>query len=197
MTSKNYDNQVLSEYNGCTLIAVVDNSERVIEYVMSNQETGSTHTLTGNPSDTPRERVIAHWEGFVNSSESDVQLVQLNGLKTFLPYYNTMKELNKKIKEVRKFDCGSGVIRKRTTEVIFMSDGETDWEGTKSDLLSVIETNLKLHPEIDEIYVSGGYDAADSVSDYAHGLYEPQVHMWDVLVWSKKTNFAPFDWILL
>ena len=195
----NHELQVLTEYGSNILIAVVEDKKRVVEYVLSNQETGSTHTLAGEY--TPRERLIAHWEGFVNSTDVDVQVVQFENKKPFLPYYNTMKELNEKIKEVRKFECYSGVIRRRETEIIFMADGErdgeTNWEGTKSDLLSVITTNLKLHPEIDEIYVSGGYDASDSVDDYDHGAYEPQCHMWDVLVWKKKTNFAPFDWILL
>jgi len=201
LNSRVLDTQVLAQEGSSILVAVVEDNKRVVEYVLSDQETGSTHKLIGNPTDTPRERLIAHWKGFTGQAVVNVQVVQLGNKKPFLPFYNTMKELNDKIKKERAFEYISSFVFRRETEVIFMFEGErcgeTNWEGTKSDLLSIIETNLKAGYNIDEIYVSGGYDSSDSRSDYTHGLYEPQCHMWDVLVWNSKCIFPTFDWVLL
>lgn len=195
----NHELQVLAEYGSNILIAVVEDNKRVVEYVLSNQETGSTHTLAGEH--TPRERLIAHWEGFTNTIESDVQLVQLENVKQFLPYYSTLKELKNRIKEVSRFEHNNLFIKKRTTEIIFMGNDERvtelDWDGTKADLLLNIKSALKSYPEIDEMWASGGYDASEHPNRWQIADYEPQYHVWDVLLWNKKTNFAPFDWILL
>jgi hypothetical protein len=43
---------------------------------------------------------------------------------------------------------------------------------------------------VTHLYVSGGYDHADSVRDYHDGNYTPWTGTWDVLVWSRAKEAA-------
>ena len=58
------------------------------------------------------------------------------------------------------------------------------WKEIK-DLITEVETK---YPNVQEIYLSGGYDGADSPIDYhRHGNYDPWVSSWKVTVW-KRTD---------
>lgn len=212
LNSRNLENQVLSEYNHCILIAVVEDGKEVIEYVMSNQETGSTHTLTGNSEDTPRERLLAHWSGFIGTEYPPaIKVVQFTNKKPFLPYYNTLGELKEEITRLRDFDMvrerakavDSPTVRGRGVDFLFMSKGERidgfdiNWNGTRQDIIDVVENALSQDSNIDEVWLSGGYDCAASPFAMNCGDYEPNIHVWDVLLWDDKSDFAPFDFLRL
>lgn len=60
------------------------------------------------------------------------------------------------------------------------------WSGNISevrDLLAVVE---RFYPEVAEIYISGGYDGADSLTDMFEGKYDPWVSNWHLTVWERK-----------
>lgn len=40
--------------------------------------------------------------------------------------------------------------------------------------------------DVEEIYISGGFDTADSMQDYRDGNYEPWISSWSVTVWLKN-----------
>lgn len=203
------ENQVLSEYDHCILIAVVEDGTHVLEYVMSNQETGSTHTLIGNDEDTPRERVLAHWRGFCNNHDylPNTRVVQFENKKPFMPYFNTLAELSEAvvlIRDTANIRSQHGAIRSRGIDILFMSKGERldgddyyGWGGTRSELMDAVTSEIKSNPRVDEVWISGGYDGADSLFAMNNGDYEPNVHVWDILLWDAKSDFAPFDFLRL
>ncbi len=58
------------------------------------------------------------------------------------------------------------------------------------ELVAKVEAN---YPEVDEVYLAGGYDGAESVRDYIDGCYEPCLGMWDLVVWSKEEQKVKND----
>lgn len=211
LNSRNLENQVLSEYNHCILIAVVKDGKNVVEYVMSNQENGSTHTLAG--SETSRERLLAHWTGFVSNEDytPHTRVVQFENKKPFLPYFNTLNELKEEITRLRDVEMvrehanaiDSPTIRGRGIDFIFVSKGEridysiSGWDETRRDLIDTIKLYLSQNTDIDEVWLSGGYDCAESPIAMNRGDYEPNIHVWDVLLWDDKSDFAPFAFLRL
>jgi hypothetical protein len=64
------------------------------------------------------------------------------------------------------------------------------WRGTWHEIRAAIADVKANHPGVTHLYVSGGYDHADSVRDYHDGNYTPWTGTWDVLVWSRAKEAA-------
>lgn len=59
------------------------------------------------------------------------------------------------------------------------------WDGTLKSIYETIALVEAEYPEVEEIYISGGYDGADSLYDYRMMCYEPWVSSWDVSIWTR------------
>lgn len=102
------------------------------------------------------------------------------------------------IRQVRK-DCGfRGVIASRGT---FLSTADATgqceprpeaecptWDGTKRDIDDLIALVVKEYPNVDRIYIGGGYDWASSPQAYRDGDYEPWAASWGVIVWRRDQD---------
>jgi hypothetical protein len=65
------------------------------------------------------------------------------------------------------------------------------WNGRVAEIRELVTTVLATHPEVDKIYVAGGFDGADTFDDlYTHDNYEPWVSAWDVTVWTRAGGFT-------
>lgn len=61
-----------------------------------------------------------------------------------------------------------------------------DFGGTWTEIVKLIQEVKDQYPDVDEIYISGGYDEAKSQRDYyEYGDYEPWVVTWSVTIWTK------------
>lgn len=63
-----------------------------------------------------------------------------------------------------------------------------EWNGTLKQIKNLIDDVEANHPDCDEIWISGGYDGADSVRDLNDGDYDPWVSDWDVLIWKREAG---------
>jgi hypothetical protein len=61
------------------------------------------------------------------------------------------------------------------------------WNESMKQIRSLVEEVLRDYPEVDEIYIGGGFDGANSPRDYhEYGEYEPWVSNWQVTVWRRN-----------
>lgn len=66
------------------------------------------------------------------------------------------------------------------------SQGEAPyWNGTKKEIKNLIKNVLENHPNVAEIYLTGGWDGADNVREMADGCYEPWCGSWTITVWKR------------
>lgn len=60
------------------------------------------------------------------------------------------------------------------------------WRGTWKEIAELVNDIQANHPHVGEVYISGGYDGAESPRDYRDGVYEPWVSSWLVSVWKRN-----------
>jgi hypothetical protein len=64
------------------------------------------------------------------------------------------------------------------------------WNGRVAEIREVVATVVAKHPDVDKVYLAGGFDGADTFEDlYRHDNYEPWVSAWDVTVWTRADGF--------
>lgn len=104
--------------------------------------------------------------------------------------FKNLKELKDAISEERqkvlrglRFDYRT--VQSRGLYVSWLESGSehTEWKGTLKDLNATIAWVEKECPEAEEIWISGGYNGADSPQDFQDCVYDPWVASFDVLVW--------------
>ena len=59
------------------------------------------------------------------------------------------------------------------------------WDGKLSSIKVLIERVQKEYPSVTKVYISGGYDGADSPYAYQNGDYEPCIASWETTVWER------------
>lgn len=59
------------------------------------------------------------------------------------------------------------------------------WRGTWKEIVELVNDVQANHPHVGEVYISGGYDGAESPRDYRDDIYEPWVSSWLVSVWKR------------
>jgi len=59
------------------------------------------------------------------------------------------------------------------------------WDGTLSEIEHLIDDVKAKHPLVAEVYIAGGFDAAERLSDYEDSNYEPWVSTWKVTAWKR------------
>lgn len=65
------------------------------------------------------------------------------------------------------------------------------WSGRYGEVLNVVAEVLASHPEVGKVYISGGFDGADTFRDlHEYDNYEPWASAWDVTVWTREGGFA-------
>ena len=92
-----------------------------------------------------------------------------------------------------KQSVGKGIILQSRGSSLIANDkggsiwqeGEWAWDGTKKDLEAAI-AKAKADPKAIELYISGGYDGAESPYDFREGNYCPWVSEWCVLLWARN-----------
>lgn len=63
------------------------------------------------------------------------------------------------------------------------------WKRTWKSIAELVALVLAKYPHVAQVYISGGYDGADSVRDrWEYGNYEPWVSSWQVTVWSREVS---------
>lgn len=61
------------------------------------------------------------------------------------------------------------------------------WSGRVSDVLALVAEVEAKHPHVGKVYISGGFDGADTFADlWEHDNYEPWVSAWDVTLWTRE-----------
>lgn len=61
-----------------------------------------------------------------------------------------------------------------------------DWDGTYREVLKVVTDVINRHPHVTRIYISGGFDGANTHAELYHDHdYEPWASAWDVTVWTR------------
>lgn len=65
------------------------------------------------------------------------------------------------------------------------------WNRTTKEIYDLIREVEERYPEVLEIYIAGGYDAADSKQEYdAQGDYDPWAGSWSLTVWTRAGGIA-------
>jgi hypothetical protein len=63
------------------------------------------------------------------------------------------------------------------------------WKRTWKEIKDLVATVESDYPNVGEIYISGGYDGSDSMSNYyKYGDYEPWVSSWCIVLWTRKPD---------
>ena len=66
-----------------------------------------------------------------------------------------------------------------------------EWDGTLRAIHEMVNDVLAKYPDVEKIYISGGYDGADTFEDlYRFDNYEPWVAAWDITVWTKEGGYV-------
>lgn len=96
-------------------------------------------------------------------------------------------------------EVGSAFVRSRGTFLCTANDrGDQcapapeaeaqEWDGTKAEIEHLVDDVQVRHPEVVEIYVAGGFDSAERLTDFNNGDYEPWVSSWHVTVWRRRAD---------
>lgn len=64
------------------------------------------------------------------------------------------------------------------------------WRGTLREIRDLIAEVEAKYPDVNEIYIAGGYDWALNPRDFADGAYDPWTAAWSVTVWSREVPRA-------
>ena len=64
-----------------------------------------------------------------------------------------------------------------------------DWKGTEKQLREAVEEILRNYPNVEKLYLEGGFDGADNFRAYCDGDYCPWVSSWAVTVWTRKEGW--------
>jgi len=65
------------------------------------------------------------------------------------------------------------------------------WNRTTKEIYDLIREVEEKYPEVMEIYIAGGYDAADSKQEYdTQGDYDPWAGSWSLTVWTRSGGIA-------
>lgn len=59
------------------------------------------------------------------------------------------------------------------------------WDGTMKEIDELVARVVRDHPDVDEITIGGGYDAADSMVAHQNGDYCPWAGVWEITVWER------------
>ncbi len=59
------------------------------------------------------------------------------------------------------------------------------WDGNLRSIKTLIEKVKQDYPAVTKIYLSGGYDGAESPYAYQQGDYEPWIASWSVPIWER------------
>jgi len=59
------------------------------------------------------------------------------------------------------------------------------WNGTLRSILEVVADVKANHPEVDEVYIAGGYDGAENLVALQAGDSESWISNWAVSVWKR------------
>ena len=65
------------------------------------------------------------------------------------------------------------------------------WHRTSKEIYELIRLVESRYPDVIEIYLAGGYDAADSRQAHEAGDYDPWASSWTVTVWTKPGGIVP------
>ena len=63
------------------------------------------------------------------------------------------------------------------------------WDGNKASIVKLVEKVKAQHPGVARVYLSGGYDGADSPVAYRDGDYTPWAGSWAVDLWSAEQGW--------
>ncbi|WP_210499523.1 hypothetical protein [Vibrio crassostreae] len=142
-------------------------------------------------------RYEAHWKGYCENSMAEPR-----------PFTSTIKMLNNAISSVRNRAEGEArvfnkCVKSRGVYLTASCDGETVLStadnhmlksASRTDLHNNIKWLIETHPDLDSIYVEGGFDGADTVKDLLELTdYEPWVSEWAIEIWNKSWNIeVPF-----
>jgi hypothetical protein len=61
------------------------------------------------------------------------------------------------------------------------------WDGTKKEIVELVERVLAEAPRITEIYIEGAFDASDRM---IFDDYEPRITEWSVTIWTRDGGYA-------
>ena len=84
-----------------------------------------------------------------------------------------------------------GPIPRRIPQDRF-GEGDWHWDGTKKELLKAIKQAKA--QGYDKLYISEGFDGAESPADFRDSFYEPWIDEYDVLVW-RYTGEDEDQWV--
>ena len=116
----------------------------------------------------------------------------------------TLKEIKELISDARheaktearrgyRFKC----LFSRGTHLCTASNGDQcspqpeaeayEWKGNLGQIKTLIADVEANYPEVDEVYIAGGYDGADSPHEYyKESYYDSWVGEWSVTVWTRE-----------
>jgi len=66
------------------------------------------------------------------------------------------------------------------------------WNNTRNDIAKVVhvcEQNER-YAHVEEVYISGGFDTAERLTDFKDGCYEPWASSWKVTVWTRTAGWS-------
>jgi hypothetical protein len=118
--------------------------------------------------------------------------------------FTSAKELREAVSEARSIakveaerSCGRGFLSSRGAWFIATrdngaesnaTDGTIEFKGTQKQLDDEI-ARLRLDcPDINDIYIEGGFNFAETMADLRDHVYEPWVSEWSVLAWSRDRD---------
>lgn len=61
-----------------------------------------------------------------------------------------------------------------------------NWNGTLRELNELIERVKRDFPDVTSVYLTGGYDGAESPVAYQNGDYDPWTGVWEFDVWRRE-----------
>jgi hypothetical protein len=66
-----------------------------------------------------------------------------------------------------------------------------DWSGKVREVRELVERVLRDYPQVEKVYISGGFDGADTFDDlYKFDNYEPWTSTWEVTLWTRKDGWV-------
>jgi hypothetical protein len=65
-----------------------------------------------------------------------------------------------------------------------------DWHNTSDEIRTLAAEVMTKWPNVDTIYISGGYDWAENRAEMETGNYQPWASEWSVTVWTRKDGYA-------
>lgn len=65
-----------------------------------------------------------------------------------------------------------------------------EWDGTMREIRDLIAKVEDRYPDVDLIYIAGGFDGGETLRDLTDGNYEPWLSNWQVHVWRRGKGFV-------